>query len=93
MAITKYRNQVEQDKMVQKRIDGIQVYNNLTITLTKTKVKDGKLRNWLGDVSYMATKVAEAFGFAKDKKNQGRGGNCRSISSVEGRGQGHVGRG
>ena len=56
--------------MVQRLIDGIQVQNNLTITLAKTKVKDDKLVNWLGAVSYMATKVTEAFGVAKANKNQ-----------------------
>ena len=40
---------------------GIQVQNNPTITLDKTKVKEKKLSNWLGAVSYTATKVTEAF--------------------------------
>ena len=69
-AITKYHNQVAQETMVQQLIDGIQVQNNLTITLAKTKVKDYKLGNWLGDVSYMSTKVTEAFGVAKGNKHQ-----------------------
>ena len=79
--------------MVQKLMDGIQVQNNLIITLTKTKVKDDKLENWIGDLSYMETKVTEAFGVVKGNKNQGRGGNGRSISAVNGCGQGRVGRG
>ena len=56
--------------MVQRLIDGIQVQNNLNITLAKTKVKDDKLVNWLGAVSYMATKVTEAFRVAKANENQ-----------------------
>ena len=39
--------------MLQQLIGGIQVQNNLTIALAKTKVKDDKLGNWLGAVSYM----------------------------------------
>ena len=53
----------------------IQIQNNLTITLDKTKSNDDKLGNWIGAVSYMATKVTETFGVAKDNKNQGRGEN------------------
>ena len=68
--------------MVQKLINGIQVQINLNITLAKTKVKNNKLGNCIGTVSYMTTKVAEAFGVAKDSKNQGHGGNGISISSV-----------
>ena len=55
--------------MVQRLINGIQANNNLTITLTKTKIKDDRLGNWLGAVSYMATKVTESFRVAKDNKN------------------------
>ena len=57
--------------MVQRLIYGIQVQNNLTTMLSKTKVKDNKLGNWLGAVSYMETKVTEAFRVAKGNKNQG----------------------
>ena len=71
--------------MVQQLIDGIQVQNNLTITLAKTKVKYDKLGNWLGAVSYMATKVTESFGVVKSKKNQVHRSNSRRISSFEGR--------
>ena len=91
--IMKYQNEVAQEKMVQRLIDGIQVHNNMTIMLAKTKVKEDKLRTWIGAVSYMATKVTEDFGFAKGNKNQGRGGNRRRISEVEGRGRGRDGRG
>ena len=59
MAITKYWNQVAQEKNVQQLIHGIQVQNNLTITLYKIKVKDNKLGNWLSAVSYLATKITE----------------------------------
>ena len=69
--------------MVQRLIDEIQVQNNLTITLAKTKINEDKLRNLLGAVSYMATKVTEAFGVEKYKKNQRHGYNKRRISAVE----------
>ena len=52
--------------------------------LATTKVKDNKLIIWVGAMSYMATKVFEVFGVAKDNKNQGLGGNSGSISSVKG---------
>ena len=39
----------------------------------------------------MANNVTEAFGVAKDNKNQVNGGNERMISSFEGRGQGRDG--
>ena len=55
--------------MVQLLIYGIQVQNNLNITLTKNKIKDYKLGNWLGAVSYLANKVTEAFIVAKDNNN------------------------
>ena len=73
--------------MVQRLIDGIQVQNNLTITLAKTKVKDDKLGNWIGAVSYMEIKVTEYFGVAKVNNSQEHGGNGRRISAVEGRRQ------
>ena len=79
--------------MVQQLIYGIQVHDNLNITLAKTKFKDDKLGNCIGAVSYMATKVTEFFVFAKGKNNQGCGGDGRRISAVEGHGQGHGGRG
>ena len=44
---------------MQQLIHGIQVQNNLTITLYKIKVKDNKLGNWLSAVSYLATKITE----------------------------------
>ena len=80
--ITKYQNQALQETMVQQLVDGIQIQNNLIITLAKTKVKEYKLGNWLGAVSYMETKVTEAFRVAKGNKNQGHGSNGRSISEV-----------
>ena len=52
-AITEYQNQVAQETMVQIMVDGIQVQNNMTITLANTNIKDNKLGNWLGVVSYM----------------------------------------
>ena len=79
--------------MVQRLIDRIQVQNNLTITLAKTKVKDDKLGNWIGAVSYMVNKVTEALGVVNGNKNQGSGGNSRRISAVEGRGKGCGGKG
>ena len=79
--------------MVQQLIDGIHVQNNLTINLDYTKVKDNKIGTWLGAVSYMATKSSEVFGFVKDNKNQGRGGNIERISAVEGIGRGRGGKG
>ena len=82
---TKYQNQVSQETMAQRLIDGIQVQNNLTITLAKTKIKDDKFGNCLGAVSYVATKVNEALGVVKDNKDQGRRGNWRRVSAVEGR--------
>ena len=69
--------------MAQKIINGIHVQNNLTINLAKTKVKENKIGNWLGDVSYMATKSSEVFGVVKDNKKQGRGGNIDRISAVK----------
>ena len=68
-AITNYQNQVAQETMVKQLIYGIQVQNNLTSTLDKTKVKYNRIGNWLGAVSYMATKVTEDFGVAKENKN------------------------
>ena len=56
--------------MVQQLIAGIQVQKNPTIMLANTKVKDDKLGNWLVAMYYMETKVTEAFGVAKDNKNQ-----------------------
>ena len=95
--IKKYQNQFAQETMAQRLIDGIQVQNNLTITLAKTKFKDENIGNFLGAVSYMATKVNETFRVTKDNKNQVRGGNTIIISEVEGhgrvcgvRGRGHV---
>ena len=79
--------------MVQQMIDGIQFNNNLTITLAKTNVKDDNIWNWLGAVSYMATKVTEAFGLVKDDKNKLYGGNGIRISAVKGHGKGRVGIG
>ena len=64
---------------MQRLIDRNQVQNNLTIMLYKTKFKDDKIGNWLGDVSYMSTKVTESFGVAKGNKNQGRRSNGRRI--------------
>ena len=55
---------------MQQLINGIQVKNNMTITLANTKVKDKKFGNWICAVSYMAIQVTEAFGVAKDNKNQ-----------------------
>ena len=78
--------------MVQRLIDWIQIQNNLTITLDKTKSNDDKLGNWIGAVSYMATKVTETFGVAKDNKNQGRGDNGQRILEVDGRRRGRGGR-
>ena len=78
---------------MQRLIDEIQVQNNLTITLAKTKIKDEKLRDCIGDVSYITTKVTEACVVEKCNKNQGRGSNFRRISSVDGRGRGRVRRG
>ena len=52
--------------------------------MAKTKVKDNKIGNWLGDVSYMATNSSEVFGVAKDNKDQVRGVNSERISAVEG---------
>ena len=88
--IKKYRNQVAQETMVQQLIEGVQVQNNLTRTMAMTKVKDDKLGNWFGAVSYMETKVTEALRVANGNKNQGRRGNVRRISEVDGRGQGYV---
>ena len=93
LAITEYHNQVAQDTMVQRLIDGTRFQDNPNITLAKTKFKDDKLGKWLGAVSYMATKIAEAFGVAKGKNNQGRGVNRRRISVVGGRGRGRGGIG
>ena len=73
---------------MQQLIDGIQVKNNLIITLAKTKVKEYKLGNWIGVVSYMETKVAKSFRFAKGNKNQVHGSNGRRFSAVEVRGRG-----
>ena len=70
--------------MVQQLIDGIQVQNNLGVMMAKTKVKDYKLGNWLGAVSYMTTKVTEAFGVAKDNKNQGHRGNGKLSQQLMG---------
>ena len=70
-AITKYQNQDSQADMVKQMIDGIQVQNNLTIKLDKTKIKDNKIGNWLSSLSYMETKDTEVFRVAKDNKNQG----------------------
>ena len=78
--------------MVQRLIDWIQIQNNLTITLDKTKSNDDKLGNWIGAMSYMETKITETFGVAKDNKNQGRGDNGQSISAVDGRRRGRGGR-
>ena len=66
--------------MVQQLINGIQVQNNLNITLTKTKVKDEKIGNWLVDLYYVATKVTEDFGVTNNNKRQGCRGNSRMIS-------------
>ena len=79
--------------MSQQLIDGIQFYYNLTIMLANTKFKDDKLGDWLGAVSYMATKVTESFGVAKVNKNPGCRGKGRIISAVEVCGRGHVSRG
>ena len=80
---------------MQRLIDGIQVQNNLTITLANTKVKDNKLVNWLGNLSYMETKVTKALRVVKGKKNQRRGSNSRRMSAIEflGRGRGGIGWG
>ena len=69
--------------MVKQLIDGIQVLNQLIITLAKTKVKDDKLGNWLGAVSYMATKITESFGVAMSNKNKESEGKYVRISAVE----------
>ena len=79
--------------MVQALIDDIQVQNNLTITLSNTKVKDDKPGNWFGALSYMSRKFTKAFRAAKGNNNQGRGSNGIRISAVEVRGQGRGGRG
>ena len=50
--------------------------------LAKTKVRDNKIGNCLGAVSYMAINISEDFGVAKANKNQGRGGNSERISEV-----------
>ena len=55
--------------MVKQLIDGIQHQNNMTIMLAKTNIKDDKLVNWLGAVSYIATKVTKSFVVAKYNKN------------------------
>ena len=47
--------------------------------ISKTKVKDNKLGNWVG----AATKVSGIFVVTKDNKNKGRGGNIGRISAVE----------
>ena len=95
LEIAKYQNQVVQETMVQWLIYGIRVQNNLTITLSNTKVKDYKLGNCLGDVSYMTTKFTKAFRVSKVKKNQRRGSNSISISAFEflGKGRGGIGWG
>ena len=69
-ASVKYQNKVTQETMVQQLINGIKTEINLNITLANTKVKNNKLGNWIGAVSYMATKITKAFGFKKDNKNQ-----------------------
>ena len=74
-------------------IDRIKFQNNLTITMANTKVKDKKIGNWLGAVSYMSTKIIKVFGVKKGNKNQGRGSNGRRILEVEVCGRGHGGRG
>ena len=61
--------------------------------MATTKVKDNKLGNWVGAVSYMSTKVFGVFGVTKDNKNQGRWGNSERISSVEVLVRGQGGRG
>ena len=78
---------------MQRLIDGIQINNNLVITMDKTKIKDDKLGNRIGAVSYMETKVNESFGVTKGNKNQGRRGSSRRISTVESHRQGRGGRG
>ena len=65
---------------MQRLIYGIQVQNNITITLANTKFKDNKIGNWLVPVSYMVTKVAKAFVVAKGNKNQEHGGEIRRMS-------------
>ena len=70
--------------MVQQLIYGIQVHDNLNITLAKTKFKDDKLGNCIGAVSYMTTKVTEAFGVAKNNKNQGHRGNGKLSQQLMG---------
>ena len=47
--------------MVQLLINEIQVQNNFTIMLDNSNIKDDKLGNLLGAVSYMLNKVTEAF--------------------------------
>ena len=93
LAITKYKNQAVQENMVQRLIDGIQFQNNLTITLANMKIKDDKLGNWIGAMYCMENKVADAFGVAKENKNQWCGGNRIRISEIEGCRQGRGGRG
>ena len=67
----------------------------MTIMLANTKIKNNKLVNFPGAMSYMETKVTEFFRVAKDNKNQGRGGKRIRILSVEvhGRGRGSIGQG
>ena len=90
--ITKYWNQVTHETLLHRLIYGVQVQNNLTIKPAKTKVTNDKLGNFLGPVSYMATKVTEALIFTKGDKNQGHRGNGRRISLVEVCGKGYGGR-
>ena len=90
--IAKYRNAVANETMVQRLVDGIQVSNNLVISIAKQKILDDYYGDWLQAVQHMSTKVTEAFGVSDNKKRGGYG--RRRVSSASaGRGRGGRGRG
>ena len=90
--IAKYRNAFAPETMVQRLHDGIQVQNNLVISIAKQKILDDYYGNWLQAVQHMSTKVTEAFGVSDNKKRGGYG-RRRVSSASSGRGRGGRGRG